>query len=145
MAPPGSTREYYEAVIRIWQKKRIIAVVAELDSKLLEYVRLTHPTPPFHVVCPMYGAFAEANRIEAQVLALMPDIVLLSCGPTATVLAHRLCVHGLQAIDLGSIGGFLCRWYARQPVPQSELEYKAEREPQHGPENHRRSRADIPR
>jgi Glycosyltransferase GT-D fold len=122
------TREYYEHVIRIWCKKRLIAVVSEPDSKLLEYVRLTHPTPPFHVTCPMYGAFAEAGRIERQVLALMPDIALLSCGPTATVLAHRLCTQGLQAIDLGSIGGFLLRWHARRPPPASEGEYAKERE-----------------
>ena len=53
------TREYYEAVVRIWDKKRTIAIVSEPDSKLLRYVQLTHPTPPLHVACPMYGAFAE--------------------------------------------------------------------------------------
>ena len=93
-APWIETPEYVEALVGIWGKKRCIAVVAELGSKLLQYVRLTHPTPPLHVVCPRYGAYAEIDRIEHQVLALMPDIVLLSCGPTATVLAHRLCVAG---------------------------------------------------
>ena len=70
-------------------------------ASLLQYVRMTHPTPPLHVVCPRHGAYGEIDRLERQVLALMPDIVLLSCGPTATVLAHRLCVAGLQAHRLG--------------------------------------------
>jgi hypothetical protein len=134
------TREYYEHVIQIWATKRCIAIVSEADSKLLQYVRLTHPVPPLHVVCPRYGAFAEIERLEAQVLGLMPDIVLLSCGPTATALAHRLCVQGLQAIDLGSIGGYLLRWHLNQPQPTSTAEYWAERETICGPQNNARDR-----
>ena len=137
------TREYYEAVVRIWDQKRVIAIVAELGSKLVRYVELTHPTPPLHVVCPRFGAFAEADRIERQVLAMMPDIVLLSCGVTATALAHRFCVQGLQAVDLGVIGGFLLRWHANAPRPESEQEYTAEREIAVGPEDHRPDRQDV--
>ncbi len=127
------TPEYVDALVGIWSKKRCIVVVAELGSKLLQYVQMTHPTPPLHVVCPRHGAYAEIDRIESQVLALMPDIVLLSCGPTATVLAHRLCVAGLQGIDLGSIGGFLLRWHANGPQPTNDAEYWAERETDYGP------------
>ena len=130
------TREYYEALIQIWDKKRTIAIVAEAGSKLLKYVQLTHPTPPLHVVCPMYGAYAEIDRMERQVMALMPDIVLISCGVTATALAHRLCVQGLQALDLGVIGGFLLRWLDNRPPPANELEYKAERDLAYGPDYH---------
>jgi len=50
--------------------------------------------------------------------------VLLSCGPTATVLANRLTKYGIQAIDLGSIGGFLQRWRANRARTES---YPAER------------------
>jgi Glycosyltransferase GT-D fold len=130
------TREYYGHVIKIWNRKRTIAIVSEYDSKLLEYVRLTHLTPPLHVPCPMYGAYAEIDRMQTAVRELAPDITLISCGVTATALAHRLTVDGLQAVDLGSIGGFLLRWHARAPAPVDELEYKAERETQYGPEHH---------
>lgn len=139
------TREYYEHVIKIWKDKATIAVVSESDSKLLEYVRLTQPTPPYHVECPMYGAYAEIDRMERQVLALMPDITLISCGVTATALAHRLTVKGLQAVDLGSIGGFLLRWHARRERPADELEYKAEREIEYGPDPHAASTQDVHR
>ena len=136
-APWIETPEYVDALVGIWSTKRVIVVVAELGSKLLQYVQITHPTPPLHVVCPRHGAYAEIGRIERQVLALMPDIVLLSCGPTATVLAHRLCVAGLQGIDLGSIGGFLLRWHANGPQPANDAEYWAERETAHGPHYYR--------
>ena len=138
-APWIETPEYVEALVSIWDKKRVIAVVAEMGSKLAQYVRLTHPTPPLHVVCPRYGAYEVIDRLERQVLALMPDIVLLSCGPTATVLAHRLCRQGLQALDLGSVGGFLLRWHANGPQPENDAEYWTERETAIGPEDHRAS------
>jgi hypothetical protein len=121
------TREYYEHVIQIWQDKRRIAVVSEDDSKLLAYICLTHPTGVWHVACPMYGAYSEIERLEREVLEGAPDIALLSCGPTATALAHRLTKHGVQAIDLGSIGGFLLRWYYGGPKPVEADDYAAER------------------
>jgi hypothetical protein len=36
-------------------------------------------------------------------------VTVLSVGPTATVLANRLAARGIQALDLGSAGGFLLR------------------------------------
>lgn len=111
------SREYYEHVIKIWKDKRNLAVVSEPDSKLLHYLRFTHD--PIHVECPMYGAYAEIDRFEREVVAARPDIALLSVGVTATCLANRLSKRGIQAVDLGSIGGFLCRWYAGGPKPDN--------------------------
>lgn len=116
------TREYYEHVIKIWAGKSKIAVVSESDSKLLSYIRLTHE--PIHIECPMYGAYAEIDRYEREVVEAKPDIALLSLGVTATCLANRLSKNGIQAVDLGSIGGFLCRWYAGDPQP---VDYALER------------------
>ena len=117
------TREYYEAVIKIWQKKDLVAIVSEPESKLLTCVRETNNV--VHIACPMYGAYAHIDRFEKEVAALKPDIALLSCGPTATVLAHRLTKRGIQAIDMGSIGGFLQRWRNGGPKPEN---YAVERE-----------------
>lgn len=102
------TRAYYELVIQLWAKKRKVAVVSELNSKLLTHVRSTHDV--FHVECPMYEAYSTIGSLERQVREVQPDIALLSIGVTATCLAHRLAGAGIQAIDLGSIGGFLLRW-----------------------------------
>lgn len=117
------TREYYEVVAKTWRGKKRVAIVSEPDSKLLTCVGLTNPV--FHVECPMYGAYAHIDRLERETVAIKPDIALLSCGPTATVLAHRLAVRGIQSIDIGSIGGFLLRWHKGAPKPES---YATERE-----------------
>jgi hypothetical protein len=107
------TREYYELVSKLWAGKRV-AIVSEKISKLLTHVRETNEV--VHIECPMYGAFAHINRLERGVLEAKADIALLSCGPTATVLANRLSPQ-IQAIDIGSIGGFLQRWRAGKPKP----------------------------
>lgn len=117
------TREYYEAVVKIWQSKKRVAIVSEPDSKLLSCVRETNPV--VHVACPMYGAFAEIKRLEKGVLDAKPDIALLSCGPTATVLANRLTRHGIHAVDIGSIGGFLLRWRKGKPKPDNYADERA--------------------
>jgi hypothetical protein len=116
------SREYYEQVIRIWADKKRIAIVSEASSKLLSCVRETHEV--VHIECPMYGAYACIDSLEKQVVEAKPDLALLSVGPTATCLANRLSKRGLQAVDLGSIGGFLLRWKSGAPKPKN---YEQER------------------
>lgn len=53
------TREYYEAIIKVWDRKRRIAIVSEANSKLLSVIRDTHPV--FHVECPMYHEIGRAH------------------------------------------------------------------------------------
>lgn len=114
------TKAYYEAVIKIWDGKKRICVVSEPESKLLAHVRSNNTVT--HVECPMYNAYSQIDRMEKEVIEAEPDIVLLSVGVTATCLAHRLCKRGIQAVDLGSIGGFLLRWKAGGPKPKSYAE-----------------------
>lgn len=126
------TREYYEHFIGIWKEKRRICVVSEPESKVLAHVRMSH-TDVVHVPCPMYDAYDEINRMQSEAIAARPDIVLISAGVTATVLAYRLTHAGLHAVDVGSVGGFLMRWRSGQPKPKSRESYAAERN--NGPEN----------
>lgn len=105
------SRAYYDAVTRIWQGKNPVAIVAEPTSKLLKHVASTNEVA--HIPCPSHFAYDVIDELELAVMAVRPAIALLSCGITATCLAHRLARRGVQAIDLGSIGGFLLRWRDR--------------------------------
>jgi hypothetical protein len=106
-APWIDTREFAELFERVWAGK-LVAVVAKRSTKILP---LAHnaASEVVHIDCPEREAYAEIDRLEAAVVAAAPDVALLSAGPTATVLAHRLCKRGIQAIDMGSAGAFLCR------------------------------------
>lgn len=99
------TREYAEHLQRIWAG-RDVAIISEPESKLLEAVRRTNDV--VHIECPMYCAYSRIDHLEADALASGADLVLISAGPTATCLANRLAPY-TQAVDLGSVGGFLLR------------------------------------
>ncbi len=102
------TWKYAAAVRSMWSGKKI-AIVSESYSKILTDIRRTNKEVE-HIECPMYDSYQHIDSFEKSVVALKPDIALLSVGVTATVLANRLAGRGIQAIDIGSIGGFLQRW-----------------------------------
>ena len=103
-------QEFADALRTIWLGKRI-AIVCESYSKLLVDVRETNEVVE-HIECPMYDAYNFIDDYEKEILKIRPDIALFSVGPPATALASRIAGHGIQAVDLGSIGGFLQRWTA---------------------------------
>jgi hypothetical protein len=98
--------EYVDLLSRLWVGRNVV-VLSELTSKLLACVRETSNVT--HIECPRYEAYAMVNDFERAIVAAKPDVALLSCGPTATCLANRLAGRGVQAIDIGSIGGMLLR------------------------------------
>lgn len=52
---------------------------------------------------PPIDAYRHVDELERRLLRLPADIIALSLGPTATVLAARLARHGRRAIDIGHI------------------------------------------
>lgn len=52
---------------------------------------------------PPTDAYAHVDAIEQRLLHTSADIILLSLGPTATILAARLSRRGRTAIDIGHI------------------------------------------
>lgn len=97
-------REYAEEVQKLWAGKKA-AVVCEPDNSMLGLIRET-ARETNHIECPSSGAYAMIKQFRAAILKLKPDVAILSVGPTATCLAHRLS-NRVQAIDIGSAGGFL--------------------------------------
>ena len=60
------------------------------------------------IECPEENAFEKIDIIETEIESLVEKrLVLLSCGPTATVLADRLARKGIWAVDWGNFGKFL--------------------------------------
>jgi hypothetical protein len=106
-APWIDNREFGELFQRVW-KGRHVAIVAKESNKVEPAVRLAAREITF-IECPERNAYSRIDCLEAAVIAAAPDVALLSAGPTATVLAHRLAKRGIQGIDIGSAGAFLCR------------------------------------
>lgn len=102
-----ATREYAQAMVDLW-KDKAVTFVCERTSKFFTLVQQTARTP-WHVECPHTQTYAVSEQIIRDAVASKPDIVLLSCGPAATVMANRLSEMGIQALDLGSMGGFILK------------------------------------
>ena len=102
--------KYANAVRSIWRGKRIV-LVSESYSKILTDMKITGEDVE-HIDCPMYDAHKHRDEYEQTILKIKPEIAILSLGPAATILANRMAGHGIQAIDMGSIGGFLQQWPA---------------------------------
>lgn len=112
-APWINTRHYALSVEALWADKRA-AVVCERKGSMFGTVRMGAATA-VHIECPHTQAYAHIDALEESVMAVAPDIAVLAAGPTATCLANRLAKRGLQAIDLGSAGGFLRRLLETKP------------------------------
>lgn len=106
-APWIEVREFGELVQSLWAGKRV-AVVCERKGSMMRAVKMLSRSA-LHIECPKFEAYAQISRLQREVEAFAPEIAVLSAGPTATCLAHRLAARGIQAIDMGSAGKFLLR------------------------------------
>jgi hypothetical protein len=103
-APWIDRPDYWDKVEQLWRGKDITLVVG--DEKSLTAERCSSAASIRVVRGPRVNAYAEIDRIEADVLAEPRRRVLMCLGVTATVLAARLAPQGVHAIDLGHIGMF---------------------------------------
>lgn len=106
-APWISTREYAEMVQSLWTTKRV-ALLAEPDNSIVQLIARTASCVN-HIVCPSHGSYKLIDEFEDDLVDSNPDIIVMSCGPTATCLANRFALLGFHAVDIGSAGGFLTK------------------------------------
>ena len=99
------TVEYAKAVRSIWTGKSVAFIGSEPGRNKLAKV-IEETSDIVFIECPWRDAYDEIDNLERKALEAGKDIVILSAGVTATCLAYRLAPK-VQAVDLGSIGGFL--------------------------------------
>lgn len=104
--------EYLTMVQSLWDGKRV-HLVCEPGNSLRSLMAMS-AEEVIHVPCPSTEAYAALPQIEEQLEGA--ELVIMSAGPAATCLAHRLASRGVHAVDFGSAGGFLLKLAA---VPQA--------------------------
>ena len=114
-APWISTQEYAEKVCDIWRNKRV-TIICEPTSKLLTVLRKTCKQKLDWLECPSHQAYNHIDEYVKYVERGRSDVIVLSHGPSATCLARRLAKMDRQAVDLGSIGGFLLKMLDLEPL-----------------------------
>jgi hypothetical protein len=105
-APWINTVEYWSKVEQLWRGRDVTLVRGSGKAFTPELMpgagKITEIIGPKNSAWSKYGELLE--RIGK------PERVLLSLGPTATVLAVELCARGVHAIDVGHCGAFYRRW-----------------------------------
>lgn len=113
-APWIRNTTFVHNLVWTWFEERVV-VLCEKDGSMLRTVRLTNPEAIW-IECPHERAYKQIDRYEAEIVRLAPKVAILSAGPTATCLAHRLSKQGIQALDLGSAGKFLGELLEENPL-----------------------------
>jgi hypothetical protein len=116
-----NTLEYAKQFQSLWLGRKVAVIGSSPDgkeNKILRAVRFTQEAQ--FIECAFKGAYGQIDDLHKQALKSGADLILISAGVTATCLAHRLSPK-VQALDVGSIGGFLCKMLAGE---ESEPEEK---------------------
>jgi hypothetical protein len=67
---------------------------------------------------PNSNAYTELDRLEQGATAVEADVVLISLGPSGTILAHRLASKGVLALDIGHISASYKNVFAGASRPE---------------------------
>ncbi len=106
---------------KIWEGRSVIIVEGKygrsgINNDLFDCAKRIR-----RIICPAQNAWSKYSKILESVLEIVDkeDLVCISLGPTATVLAYDLATMGYQAIDIGQIDNEY-DWYrlgVRKRVP----------------------------
>lgn len=139
-------REYYDAYVTrpyiLYKDKTYAKVIFEKWKKLWEkrnvlliegeYVRSGVGNDLFgdaksvrRIICPAKNAFEKYDEILNAILdfAEKDDLILISLGPTATVLAYDVYKAGYQAIDFGQLDNEY-EWFMQGALERAKINNK---------------------
>ena len=87
---------------QIWEGRDIVIVEGEKTRVGIGNDLLNNAKSIKRMICPAENAFKIYDKILNAVLKVSKDkLILISLGPTATVLAYGLANLGYQAVDIG--------------------------------------------
>ncbi len=117
---------------QLWKKRNLFIVEGEhsymgVNNDLFEAAGNVR-----RMECPAKNAFQKYDDILEQACALVrPDeLVLITLGPTATVLAYDMAKRGIQAIDIGQVDNEY-DWYKKGSIEKEEISGKCVAELSH--------------
>lgn len=110
---------------KLWEGRSLLIVEGEYGRTGIGNDLFGSAFKVRRIVCPYKNAWSKYDRIKQVVMntARKEDLICISLGPTATVLAHDLAKEGYQAIDIGQIDNEY-DWYIRGVEQRMEIEGK---------------------
>lgn len=98
-------KKRFEHLQQIWENRDIIFIEGELSRLGVGNDLFDNAKSIRRILAPATDSFDKYEEILAAALkhASQDTLFLLALGPTATVLAHDLCLNGYQAVDIGHV------------------------------------------
>lgn len=118
----GPAKVIFNLLKKIWWKRSVLIVEGKytrmgVGNDLLDGVKNVR-----RIICPDSNAFGYYERIIFSIRknAMEGELILISLGPTATVLAYDLAKDGFQTFDIGQIDNEY-EWFLRQVDERIEI------------------------
>ena len=94
----------FDKLKQVWNGRKVVIVEGQYSRLGLGNDLFSNTEDLKRILCPSKDAFCKYDQIMENVLKVDKNtLILLSLGPTATVLAYDLYKQGYQVIDLGHI------------------------------------------
>lgn len=118
------SKKIFEGLKMIWKDKEILLVEGEYSRLGVGNDLFSQAKSLKRILCPAQDAYEKYDDILLQILkADKTNLILISLGPTATILSYDLCGQGYQAIDLGHID-LEYEWFLKKTLERVPIQNK---------------------
>jgi glycosyltransferase family protein len=96
--------KYVLKLKKIWEGRDVVIIEPEISKQGIGNDLFDNIKSIKRIICPEKNAFEIYYKILREVLKVdKNNLILISLGPTATILSHDLSKLGYQAIDIGHV------------------------------------------
>lgn len=99
------SRNCFSNLKRIWQDRKVVIVEGEKTKLGVANDLFDNAKSIQRIICPSKNAFEKIDDImlSIEIHVRKDNLILAALGPTATILAARVCEKGFQIVDIGHI------------------------------------------
>ena len=116
--------KYISKFKKIWEKKDILLIEGEYSRLGIGNNLFNNSKSIKRILCPAINAFKVYDKIINATLKYCENrLILISLGPTATVLAYDLYKRGYQSLDIGHVD-IEYEWFLRNVTSKIQIENK---------------------
>lgn len=115
---------YFKNIKNLWDKRDILIVEGVNSRSGVGNDLFDNANSVERIICPSKNAYSKIDEIELLIEKHAENkLVLLILGPTAKVLAKRLSIKKIQAIDMGNINSEY-EWFKMKATTKVKLDHK---------------------